>query len=88
VFDEDEDETESTEKRDPQKWAWTPFWSLFMAACAAQMTLWATFWVGVSDLMDSHHEWRTGREKFAERAALEIEALTKDPVNAVPEPRP
>lgn len=75
--DEDEETTES-ESRDPQKWAWISFWSLFMAACAAHLTLWSHFWVGVSDMMDSHRAWRDGREEFAERAALEIEALTKD----------
>jgi hypothetical protein len=80
VFDNEETEEEETEEtRDPQRWSWIRFWSTVFAGIGAYWALWGAMWEQVSNLMDEHHEWKNGRETFAERAALEIEALTKEP---------
>jgi hypothetical protein len=80
--DEDETEKDSTDEDGPQKWSWIEFWSLMLYMVAAYFKLWAVLWDGVAELLSRHRLWRDEREKFQERAAIEIEALTKDPAPA------
>ena len=78
---EDEDEAateETTEKRDPQKWAWINFFSILVASVGAWCHLWALIWSQVSDLMDDHHAWKLKEKDMQRQAALEIEALTRE----------
>jgi hypothetical protein len=81
VDNEDETEQEETaEKRDPQKWSWLEFFSLATSMVAAYCKLWGVWLDGIADLMDKHQAYKDDREEFAERAAIEIEALTKTPM--------
>jgi hypothetical protein len=82
--DEDEQETEQSAERDPQKWSWVAFWSIWVAGIGAYFNLIAVLFGSISDLMDKHQDWKRDQADFARRAALEIEALAKDFSGVVP----
>lgn len=77
--DEEVESQESEDKATPIKWSWTNFFSLMVGAVGQWFHLCGIVMEQISGQMDCHVTWVTDREKFAERAALEIEALVAAP---------
>lgn len=75
--DEDEELEESAEV-DPEKWSWVEFYGLAFHMLATYCKLWGVWFDGIGEMLTKHAKWKDSREEFAKRAALEIEALTKD----------
>lgn len=78
-MDADEAQTENApEPRDPQPWSWVTFWSILVGACSGWFRLCGAMIGMIERAMDEHVEYTVSRKAFAERASLEIEALTRE----------
>jgi hypothetical protein len=77
VPDEDEKE-EAAEIVEAQKWEWISFWSLVIKAISGWFTFCGLVIESFAEQLDGHRGYTDGRKAMQERAAMEIEALTKD----------
>lgn len=78
MIDEDDEATEET----PAQWSWINLGSIFVAWWYGLFMITSNTMKQISEAMESHVEWKTSRKDFAQRAALEIEALTRLPETA------
>lgn len=72
------EDDEAEDKPQPAKWSWISFMSNMIAAMAGWCRLCGAVLDSVWQQMDRHAEYKTERERFRERGALEIEALTRE----------
>jgi hypothetical protein len=79
VYDEEETEEEdTTEQRDSEKWSWLEFYALMVRMVATYCKLWGVLFDSTAELMEKHRRYKDSRVDFHERAAIEMEALTRE----------
>lgn len=82
----DEDEETTTENKSAEaQWQWIIFWSMIVNGIGNVVDAFAGMWHDIAVAMVAHGNWVSEQRDFQKRAALEIEALTREPAPAVKE---
>lgn len=85
-MDDDGEIEEAEEKITPgRQWQWIIFWSMVINGIGNLIQSFAGMWHDIAVAMISHGNWQNEQREFQERAALEIEALTREPAPSVKE---